>query len=405
MVPMLTPRALRAAALLLTCCLSTVARADSFEELRDADKHLNDLYQSLTSSLDAAAKEQLRREQRNWIAERDRECGIPDSRGDRDMWLRSVLKDAQSTSCVLHLTRARSEALSARRPPACGFADVRFPKDFAVFASGNYSGKETAFQIDQSGHQATRIDVRVNEPDKPVALLLGAYEPTVWNISWSAKTHIVAVLVSGYHRQAVAGLDPKVPLLNSSYDNKGACGYFYISEDHLETLNPTARRVFNRDVDLVYVAKEGEALIGDPLKAGERWLTSNKVTPESYYDKTAPLAGPAGLEDAVRRGLLRVATAADAQAWVDAVAAAAPPAEQLPRIAGQQGPARRPLPMIFRAYVVLKPFVYPAGLYGGNLATFFVPKGVPAPTGNPGHSTIYDFNTLSCSGTSCGEHE
>jgi hypothetical protein len=42
-----------------------------------------------------------------------------------------------------------------------------------------------------------------------------------------------------------------------------------------------------------------------------------------------------------------------------------------------------------------------AGLFGSNSGTFFIPKGVPKPTGDPGHSTVYDFNTLSCSGTLC----
>jgi hypothetical protein len=285
----------------------------------------------------------------------------------------------------------------------CGFADLQLPGDFAIFASGNYGGKPSGFQIDQSGHEATRMDVRVNKTDKPVVLMLGAYEPTIWNMSWSAGTRILAVLVSGYHRQAVAGLDPNVPVLNSSYDNKGSCGYFYVSERNLEKLNPLSQRVFGRDVDLVYLAEKGDALIGDPPGAGERWQTSTALTVESFYDRTAPIAGPAGLEDAARRGLLRPATRDDAQAWVDAVAAATPPSQQLPQIAGK-GPSRQPMPSLFRAYVVLKPFTFPAGLYGGNSATFYIPKGVPKPTGNSGHSTVYDFNTVACTGAGCG-HE
>ena len=30
----------------------------------------------------------------------------------------------------------------------------------------------------------------------------------------------------------------------------------------------------------------------------------------------------------------------------------------------------------------------PAGLYGAHSVTFIVPKGVPSPLGNPGHSTV-----------------
>lgn len=55
-------------------------------------------------------------------------------------------------------------------------------------------------------------------------------------------------------------------------------------------------------------------------------------------------------------------------------------------------------------YVVLKPFELPGGSHGAHSATFFVPKGVARPTGDPGHSVIYDFNTMTCAGLACGEH-
>ena len=42
---------------------------------------------------------------------------------------------------------------------------------------------------------------RCNQPSAPVVLMLGSYEPTVWNIGWSPGTRILAVLVSGYHAQ------------------------------------------------------------------------------------------------------------------------------------------------------------------------------------------------------------
>ncbi|TAK54671.1 MAG: hypothetical protein EPO25_06280 [Gammaproteobacteria bacterium] len=50
---------------------------------------------------------------------------------------------------------------------------------------------------------------------------------------------------------------------------------------------------------------------------------------------------------------------------------------------------------------MLKRFTFPSGLYGANAATFLIPKGVPKPVGNPGHSAIYDFNTLDCQGATC----
>jgi len=283
--------------------------------------------------------------------------------------------------------------------PVCGFAELKLPEQFAVFAAGAYSGRRIAFQIDQSGHEGTQIDVAVNSPGKPVVLMLGAYEQTIWNIGWSPQTRIAAVLVGGYHRQAVAGLEPGTPLLVSSYDNKGPCGYFYVTPDNLAPLNPLSKRVFGRGVDMVFPASNGKVVIGEPLAAGTALVTSGAITPESFHDRTAPIAGPAGLEDAVRKSLLRKATAADAEAWSEAVLQNAPQRD-LPPVAGL-GVPRPPKPGLFNAYVVLKPFTYPAGLYGGNSATFLIPKGVPKPQGNSGHSSVYDFNTLNCHGVLC----
>lgn len=288
---------------------------------------------------------------------------------------------------------------SAAKKAVCGFPDQKLPEQFSVFAAGAYSGRKIGFQIDQSGHEGTQFDVVVNSPGKPVALMLGAYEPTIWNISWTPQTRIAAVLVGGYHRQAVAGLEQGTPLLNSSYDNKGPCGYFYVASDDLVALSPLSRRVFGRGVEMVFPATKGSVVIGEPLAAGTALLTSDAITPESFHDKTAPIAGPAGLEDAVRKGMLRKATAADAAAWSDAVLQNNPNRD-LPPVAGQ-GVPRPPKPSLFNAYVVLKPYTYPSGLYGGNSATFLIPKGVPTPKGNSGHSSVYDFNTLNCQGPLC----
>ncbi|MBX8489301.1 hypothetical protein K5D42_05375 [Pseudomonas cichorii] len=217
----------------------------------------------------------------------------------------------------------------------------------------------------------------------------------MWNIGWSQDTKIVAVYVSGYHRQAVAGLDPKVPVLNSSYENRGPCGYLYVGKEQNTALNPLSRQLFGQPVKLVYPPdKSGNILIGQPLGADSRLVTSTAITPESFQEKGAPLAGQPGLEEAVTNGLLRAATNEDAQAWVNAKVASTPERD-VPPVAGV-GKPRPTAPDLFNAYVVLKPFTYPAGLYGAHGATFFIPKGVPVPKGQPGHSAVYDFNSMRC---------
>ncbi len=278
---------------------------------------------------------------------------------------------------------------------ACSFPGLSLPPDAAVFAAGAYAGRPISFQIDQSGSASTQIDVAVNSPKKPIALILGAYAPTIWNISRTEETIIMAVLVGGYHRQVVAGLEKGAPLLVSTYDNKGPCGGFYV-ETHttLEQVSQLSSRVFGRSTDRIFHAENGKVVVGDPIPGNLKLIVSQDTTPESFYDKSAPVAGLAGIEDAIKKGFLRNATLADLDAWYAAIDQAAPPALN-------QGLPKPRMSSTFRKYVVLKRFTYPPGLYGGNSVSFLIPKGVPRPEGNPGHSTVYDLNGPSCQGASC----
>lgn len=283
-------------------------------------------------------------------------------------------------------------------PAATCSQQFSIPGNAAILAAGTYAGRAIGFQIDQSGHAATQVDVNVNYPAKPVVLMLSAYEPTIWNIRRSSSTQIVAVYASGYHRQAIAGIDPDIPQLISTYDNRGKCGHLYATAEKLGELNPHARHVFGRAVDAFYPVDKGLVTIGDPVPAAVP-MVGSAITPEKYRDTAAPLAGQAGLQAAMQAGILRKATPADSDAWFAAIRELPAPPD-LPPVIGNVKPKRQDI-NLFNAYVVLKPFVYPAGLYGAHAATFLVPKGTPRPTGNPGHSAVYRFDTMTCSGALC----
>lgn len=291
----------------------------------------------------------------------------------------------------------QSSAASAQQDVATSCELPGLPEKYIVYAAGAYSGRKLDYQIDQSGHEATQIDVAVNEPSAPVVLMLGAYEPTVWNIGWSPQTQIAGVLVSGYHRQTIAGLPVSVPRLNSSYDNKGACGYFYLSENSLDRINPMARRLFGQAVTRAFIANNGFVAVGTATGAG--MVTDASQPPEQFRDRSAPLAGQAGLRDAVAKGLLREARTSDEQQWQTAYDAANK--QDIPPVSGAVV-HRSDNDRLHNGYVVLKAMRLPAGLYGANSATFIVPKGVPRPTGDPGHSQILDYNTMTCAGAVCG---
>ena len=293
------------------------------------------------------------------------------------------------------LPAAAAEAAAAT---SCAFPMLDATKrPFKLYAAGAYSGRRLGMQIDQSGSEAGRIDVGVNQPGEDVALMLGSYDPTIWHVGWSRGTRVVAVLVGGYHRQVVTGLPKNVPVIVSTHDNKGPCGYFYVTAEKAPTLNPIARRAFGRGIDMLYPATQGSVLVGASASTAGAMVTDASALDDAAFRIADDMAaGEAGLAYAVSRGWLRAATRADMDAWL--AARAAQPQADTPPIAGGALPGRM---TVHNGYVVLKPFRLPAGLYGAHSATFFVPKGVQRPTGELGHSALYDFNTLTCAGALC----
>lgn len=283
-----------------------------------------------------------------------------------------------------------------RADSACKFEGL-IPENVVVYAAGG-SGRDAGFQIDDSGYSAKQFDVAVNNPDNPVILILGSHEPTIWNLGWSEGTYILAVLVSGHYEQVVAGLESNANILNSSGDNRGFCGYVYTGQRDnasLNSLNEMATKLFGKSLSMISPGdRNGKIMIGKPLSQDDKLFTSPENTPESFRLKGTLLAGPAGLEEAVEKGIIRRATQNDINRWNRGAPPNLPNRERISYTVSEYI-------MSDKAYVILKEFTYPIGLMGANSATFFIEKGVPIPKGDPGHSWVYDFNTYTCISTSC----
>lgn len=278
----------------------------------------------------------------------------------------------------------------------CSFPELVLPADFFIYAGGGYTGKKLAIQIDDSGHQATEMQVFVNEARKPIVLMLGAYEPTIWQIKKTEPTQILAVVLSGHHKQVISGLPKNTPFLLTSDAN--SCSNFYLTEEKLYTVNPIARNLFGKSVDMAYLSQNGVLNIGQTVANTETvFLSENSAQSESFQPENTPLAGKAGLNAAVDKQILRHATPAD----FNAVAQMRSKNQDAPPVSGRRIEARVPDHMMYNAYVILKPFQIPAGLYGANSANFILAKGVPKPTGELGHSILYDLNDDSCVGHAC----
>ena len=332
---------------------------------------------------------------------------------EQHRWLRDVRNVCGDVACLRRVhedrlaelsVRIEREELASRRDPQrgkekiCAIPDFVAPPEFVVLAAGGYEGHTLNFQIDDSGLPATHMDVTIHSPDKPIVLMLGAQQPTIWSVRHSPSTRIAAVFVSGVHRQVLNGVDG-IPALNSSQDNQGPCGYFYPKGEALQALNPIARRLVGKPAEVVYPDNDGRVAIGTSLPEGVELVSHGLKPVRSFRDDDTPLSGVSGLLEGVRNGQLRNATPEDAKGWATVEAAVSQP-QDVPPVAGRAAPKPR-MPRLVSAYVVLQQFRLPAALYGRDAATFLIPKGVPRPTGNPGHSTMLDFNTGRCSGLMC----
>lgn len=321
-------------------------------------------------------------------------------------WLKTTRNVCQSEDCLKKVYEQRilmTFLYNEKQTPSpekehCDFPEIKLPDEYMLFAGGGYLGRKLNFRIDSSGVNATQVDVVVNYTSKPVVLMLGNYNPTIWNISWTKGTRIIGVLASGYYRQAIAGLEPEIPTLIATFDNKSACGFFYVTDEALKKIDPMARRIFGRPIDTLYRAQEAKIEIGEPLPADVQPVTSPVTPPESFFDKCVPLVGIAALEDAVHKGLLRKVTFRDAEDWENAVEKSKSP-ESL--TITKKDVSKNPLLVNSnRAFVVLQPFTFPEGL-SGDPSLFLIPKGVKIPDGDPGFSAIFDLNSLHCFGVLC----
>ena len=268
-------------------------------------------------------------------------------------------------------------------PAAVCVFGSKLPADIEVFSASGYSGRNIQAKVDQSGSYAHRVDVVVNYAEKPVALVLNANASTAWNVSWTQGTRIVALVALGNHGAVVAGIEKSTATIISNGQNGSPCH----SRLQGGTVDELIKLLFGKDATSSYrYDEQGAVYIGIPFKRRAVSLISSKDnTIESYIGKNLPRDGQAGLDDAERAGVLRKITLADLEAWDAAVAKRkGQPRPALPP--GQQ----RKLPE--RTYMILKPFTFPARLSGDDSATFYLAKGVPRPTGDPGHSALGDFN-------------
>lgn len=266
----------------------------------------------------------------------------------------------------------------------------KLPDNFVVHAVGTYNGTNElkGVQLDNSGHRVAQAEVVVNVPDKPVVLVLTAYDPTVWRVGRTKDTTVAGVIVSGYHGQALIGIPKQTPHVVSTHMNKGAFQYFYAhnASPELFKMNDAVKGLVGREIDrLEFRPTRGVFYVGAPPKDAGAVIYSDELKLEDQARPAAVVAaapaGEDGLQKLVKDGKLRLATQADIDAWVDKASEKYKRFNPELRIETRMRPGR--------TYVVLAPLTLPDGLFGGHSRSFIVPDGVPFPDGPTAHNTFH----------------
>lgn len=291
---------------------------------------------------------------------------------------------------------ARSTGAAPMAPPNCAFPWTQVPGDTEVLAvTSNGAAKALDFPIDASGGYPVTQVLQVNRPGRKVALLLGFTVPTVWQVRWTDRTEIVAVWASGSGRQAVIGLPRSVPVfVTRDSGDRSACGSFVFHRGNFRQANEMALRAFGLSVTKAYTLSLEETTIGEPFPIGIPVHVARDITLKDVEDPKGWRVGEPAIDGLIRSGHLRPALRREQLQW-EALAKAK---LDVPPVANPPPSFGSPNDVLGLVLVVQKPFAFPPGLLGGHSRYFIVPAGSAVPTGDPGHSTIYDMNDASCCG-------
>ncbi|MBI9085150.1 MAG: hypothetical protein JEZ11_16260 [Desulfobacterales bacterium] len=239
------------------------------------------------------------------------------------------------------------------------------------------------------------IEVVVNKPDSPIVLALMAYDPVIWKVKQSRRSRILAVIVGGYHTQALLGLPKDIPKIFAVHEEKESCPYFYAYKGGTG-LDKAVERIHQ------ITGKELAQLLTDPIENRFYIGSQETIDPSSlvyssdthideYLDMERPPVGQKGLDLLVKQGKIRLASRKEIDAWVDKASAKSKRYNKKILISHH---------IVERwTYLVLDNFELPDGLAGAHSRAFIIPEGKNLPTGPRGHNSFYLMSTGTFMGT------
>lgn len=307
----------------------------------------------------------------------------------------------------------RTSPTAMKLSPDCRFENLELPEGTAIYAGGAYHGLKSKSErpparLDYNRYHAGpwgsrsddnqrpdanegRMIVRVEDPGRSVALILGCYEPTAWEIQLGPDTELAAVVLAGYHRQRIINLPESVPLVSGSYDDHRCWSMYYSNKaEQLANINQLSFSLFGRVPDKGFSPREEGRLYINPL--------APSPGPDPSWAR--PMSPPYGqfLRRALADGLIRPAAPETVQAWLS---------KYVQRLGVENLADER------TGFEYLRPgSLYevisndfqppPEGMVGGDSADFLLPPGFDVPEGNLGHATFFILEDGTCVGSAPG---
>ncbi len=298
--------------------------------------------------------------------------------------------------CVAPAQAQDPRAAMAPLPDHCRMA---VPADAAVVAYGAYEGTvaSTWELAGNAGHQTREIAIHASPQHAAVFLVLSAYDPVIWVIDPVAHEQIRGVLVLGYHSQAIANLPPDTPWKITTYTDRrnangasAACqtyGYAYEGGRQLDDLDRKVEAVTGRRIDSFAGGYGATAFPASAVRPHP--AIADVPTALTAVAKLDIPSGQPGIDELVRRGILRAATAQDIDAWLQQATKNSP--------TGHLAPVPRSEIRTHKLYVAMKDFRVPAGLYGAHSISVLITEGVNRVTDDGSHNEYFDM----ASGSAC----
>lgn len=285
--------------------------------------------------------------------------------------------------------------------------DLKQDGNYQVLAASVYAGKfNSHFPANSERYRSINIELKLSQP---TILILTGYEQNVWHIRESQKGLLKKVVLSGYDDQIAILNDSQAKVFGGKYSS---CNGGYYDSQTLDQLNEYSKTYIGQKVDALYLEQATpNLLINDAqVKLLQKQFKERQSKRQTHFLATAPDEayislpdGSQGVQKALELGLIRPLTAMDAQILEDTLSQSSNPNHQrVPTMIVVQQQHSKPSFNDHNAYVILKPFQFPAEMYGAHSATFYLAEGVPYPKGELSHSTLYNINDGTCRGTGCG---